>query len=427
MIKPSGGKPRLVFECWIKHIAAPEWGNDVWVDAGYTITTDKKDSVRAYGATVLEAARKAWKAAKREFNKSLNWYIKRGYEWYKYDDAPVPEIRFERNGHNLTLRRDMRYSCSICKLSWSYIPDWQCPNVPVFGGLWDEAFPKAESWLGFKPVTKQQLDKEGYQTGKSLPAPCAAVFNSKNDDGLMYLYNPADAIIKKTLSEAQQAALLKAQEAVRRRYICGRCGNRMEQHEYGKGNCDRCKVVLWAQDVQTLADYIFDSETTGLDTSEDEMVSLAIINMNGDVVFKSLIQPIDPQAVYRTRDSGISAFDIHGISAERLLTAPLFETIYPELFALLTGKKVIVYNWSYDIEMLNTMCERRNLPEIEIDGWCAMEQYAQFVGEQRAKRDRKGRYIGWEYRWQKLPGGGHTAVSDCLAVLKLIREIAAEE
>jgi DNA polymerase-3 subunit epsilon len=275
-------------------------------------------------------------------------------------------------------------------------------------------------------LTKGQLDKEGYQTGTKLPAPCAAVYYSENPNGLLFLYNTDEAVPKKSMSDAQKAALAKAQEASRQRYICQRCGTRLEQHEYGHKQCDRCEIILWAQDALTKADYILDSETTGLDTSEDEMISLAIVNMSGNVVFKSLINPIDPQAMYRTNDSGISTFMIHGIGHERLVGAPRFEDIYPELSRILNGKTVIVYNWDYDVPMLDAMCERRNLPEIEFDGWCAMEKYAQFVGEQRAKRDQKGRYRGWSYRWQKLPGGGHTALSDCLATLRLIQHMAQE-
>lgn len=427
-ISQHQGKTQLVFERRIKHITDSVLSSDMLVEVEYTITTDKKDSTWAYGATVLEAARLAWKQAKREFNKSLDWYRKRGYAWYQFDETKAPETRVERNGHQLTLKRDLRYHCSICWLSFAELPYYgTCPGVPVFKGMWDDAFPAAEKYLGFKPLTKTQLDKEGYQTGKNLPAPCAALEYSKSPDGFLWVYNPAEAVPKQALSDAQKAALAKAQEAVRRRYICNRCGNRMEQHEYGKGNCDRCKVVLWAQEVQTQADYILDSETTGLDTSEDEFVSLAIIDMQGNVVFKSLIQPIDPQAMYRTSDSGISAFDIHGIGHERLLTAPRFEDIYPQLFEILNGKSIIVYNWSYDIDILDAMCKRRNLPEIEVDGWCAMEQYAQYVGERRTKRNYKGRYMGWSYRWQKLPGGGHTAVRDCLAVLELIKYMANEK
>ena len=428
MIKSSRGKPKLVFERWIEHIATPDWSDDVWVDVSYTITTDKKDRVRAYGATILDAASQAWKQAKREFNKSLSWYLKRGYEWYQHDESNPPEVRVENHEHQLTLKRDLCYHCSICWQSFADLPNYgTCSGVPVFDGRWDDAFPAAEKYLGFKPLTKGQLDKEGYQTGTKLPAPCAAVHYGENPNGLLFVYNPADAVPKKSLSDAQKTALAKAQEASRQRYICGRCGTRLEQHEYGKGNCDRCKVILWAQEVLTQDVYILDSETTGLDTSEDEMISLAVINMRGDVLFKSLIQPIDPKAMYIPNERGISAFDIHGIGTDVLKDAPLFADLYPQLADLLTDKHVIVYNWDYDMPMLDAMCARRNLPEIEIGGWCAMEQYAQYVGEIRTKRDYKGRYSGWSYRWQPLPSGRHSALGDCLAVLQLIKEIATEE
>ncbi len=46
-----------------------------------------------------------------------------------------------------------------------------------------------------------------------------------------------------------------------------------------------------------------------------------------------------------------------------------------------------------------------------------MERYAAYTGEWSDD---------WrDYRWQRLPGGGHRALDDCRAVLTLIRLMAA--
>jgi DNA polymerase-3 subunit epsilon len=51
-------------------------------------------------------------------------------------------------------------------------------------------------------------------------------------------------------------------------------------------------------------------------------------------------------------------------------------------------------------------------------GWeCAMLQYAKFVGEWNPRYN--------QYKWQKLKGGNHSALGDCLATLTLLRKMAS--
>ncbi|NJL65352.1 MAG: hypothetical protein HC903_30705 [Methylacidiphilales bacterium] len=47
---------------------------------------------------------------------------------------------------------------------------------------------------------------------------------------------------------------------------------------------------------------------------------------------------------------------------------------------------------------------------------CAMHYYSQYVGEWND-------YHG-NYKWQKLPGGDHSALGDCHATLKIIKQMA---
>jgi DNA polymerase-3 subunit epsilon len=47
-----------------------------------------------------------------------------------------------------------------------------------------------------------------------------------------------------------------------------------------------------------------------------------------------------------------------------------------------------------------------------------MHWYAQFVGDWNE-------YHG-NYKWQRLPGGDHSALGDCRATLAVLKEMAAE-
>src|SRR5215208_4919566 len=179
-------------------------------------------------------------------------------------------------------------------------------------------------------------------------------------------------------------------------------------------NPDRVVAVEWARDLMVSGDFVvFDSETTGLSSPVD-FVEIAVVGPTGETLVDSLLKPscrIEP-----------CARAIHGDSAKSLSGAPRFLEIYPDLLEALYGRRVIVFNASYDRRVWDTAVRNLgargslagNLPRWE----CAMRQYARFVGEP-SKRGGRG------YRPQKLPGVDHTALGDALATLHLIEGIAA--
>jgi len=164
----------------------------------------------------------------------------------------------------------------------------------------------------------------------------------------------------------------------------------------------------WLADPDCL---ILDTETTDLD---GEVVQVAIMDMQGLLVFLSLVKPLEAIS------AGAQA--VHGISLEMVERAPTWAELFPVVNLILKDRKLIAYNASFDERMLFNSGWRRDLPGVQAKSWfCAMILYAQFVGEWND-------YHG-SFRWQKLPGGDHTAQGDCLATLKVIQEMAnsAEE
>lgn len=184
----------------------------------------------------------------------------------------------------------------------------------------------------------------------------------------------------------------------------------MRDIERAASEQDRLDAIAWAKDV--LADpraLILDSETTGLEPPVD-FVEIAIVDMAGTTLFQSLLSPhceITPQAQA-----------IHGHSEKDLEAMPSFDALHRMLHHILTPRRVIVYNARYDRMVYREACDYYlfydNLPRWE----CAMKNYAAFVGETSSRGG---------YRFQRLPGGDHSAVGDCLATLAVIREIAAGE
>lgn len=151
---------------------------------------------------------------------------------------------------------------------------------------------------------------------------------------------------------------------------------------------------------------ILDTETTGL--LPCEAVQIAIIDLSGKTLLNTLIKP--------TRKISSGAVAIHGITEEAVSNAPTFKDLYRQIKSIITNKLVLIYNADFDTEVLDCCCEIWGLPKFEYNDGCIMHLYSEFVGE----------WIDYfqSNKWQKLPGGDHTALGDCLATLDVIKTMA---
>lgn len=171
------------------------------------------------------------------------------------------------------------------------------------------------------------------------------------------------------------------------------------------------QVAQWARQMLDANCLVLDTETTGLD---GYVVQIAVIDSQGSVLLDSLVQP----------DAEIEegAAQIHGITPALVATAPRFAEISPRLHEVLKGRDVCVYNMPFDRGVLLRERERMgDKPGVKVLLYGArwhdvMIPYATYVGE-------PGPYE--EYRWQRLPGGDHTALGDCQATLAVLQELAA--
>ena len=210
---------------------------------------------------------------------------------------------------------------------------------------------------------------------------------------------------------------------------CTRCGwivgHKRDLHD---GLCPGCRfevmieyaheaAVEWAR--QVLADpgaMVLDTETTGLDF-DDEVVEIAILEVaSGKALLNTLIRP--------TKSIPADVSDIHGITDEEVKDAPTFLEIYPKLREVLgAASRCVTYNAEFDERMLAQSAtahggtgEMGKLPEERFQ--CAMEAYAEFVG------DWSDKFRSFKY---KPLCGGHRALGDCEAVVERLREMARGE
>jgi len=175
----------------------------------------------------------------------------------------------------------------------------------------------------------------------------------------------------------------------------------------------------WFEAVWAIEDFlILDSETTGLGR-DAEILQLGIINKAGEVLFDKLIQP------WATWEWP-GAQRVHGITPEMVADClPIFD--HEELFDLLHGKTVLVYNAPYDSRVFRQSLSLSNCKWYPEPLWIdVMEPYATHWGAWSSRHQ--------SYTWQSLTNaclqqnieikGAHSAVGDCQMTLALIKKLA---
>jgi len=183
----------------------------------------------------------------------------------------------------------------------------------------------------------------------------------------------------------------------------------------------RQEVIMWArQVVEKRETLLLDTETTGLG-DQDEVIQLAIVDMQSNVLLHTLVRPTVPV--------GTEARAIHGITDEVLAQAPSFAHLYETIAVLLGNRAVLAYNADFDRRILTQTCAKYGLPPFEVAVWdCVMERYASFWGERAKAGYDKPQSLSTACMQQGIEvHGHHDALQDCLLTLALIKAVAVAE
>ena len=179
----------------------------------------------------------------------------------------------------------------------------------------------------------------------------------------------------------------------------------------------REEAILWAKerlnDPNTL---IVDVETTGLlkNDPETEIVSISLLNMKGQIVLSSLVNPQRPIPLVVQK--------IHKIEDRDVLHAMPWTVIGDIAAYQMAGKHIVAFNAGFDVHLIVHLLGKYGIPVPDFEVSCAMEYYAQFVGEwSKSKSD---------YKWQRLPklayGSAHDSVVDCQSTLLLLKKMSGD-
>jgi DNA polymerase III epsilon subunit-like protein len=162
---------------------------------------------------------------------------------------------------------------------------------------------------------------------------------------------------------------------------------------------------------------VFDCETTGTDTTRDEIVSLALIQLDPDGAetgrYTRLVRP--------TRAIPAEATAVHGISAEDVAAAPSFADIAFELRARLGDSAFVAHNVGFDLPMLQHAFERVGIVYAPEATACTLEAFR--LLEPLADNHRLQSIC--ERRGIALDDA-HEALSDVLATAELLRVVLDE-
>lgn len=163
---------------------------------------------------------------------------------------------------------------------------------------------------------------------------------------------------------------------------------------------------------------VLDTETTGLNAAEDEILQVSIIDNEGAVLFDSYIKPTQ-------HTEWAEAERIHHITPEMVADAPTIAEVMPEINDILNRyDKIVGYNLKFDKAFL----ENNGAEFLSTEYADVMKMFAPIYGEWN---DQRG-----SYKWQKLTidadyygydwsehKEAHNSLGDCYATLHVYKEI----
>jgi DNA polymerase-3 subunit epsilon len=195
-------------------------------------------------------------------------------------------------------------------------------------------------------------------------------------------------------------------------------------------NREDCLDTLYEvkQVVETANWVTFDSETTSLD---GQIIQWAVCAPDGTVLSSGYVRP--------TEEITEGARAVHGISDELLADKPTFDEIADQIWALIDGKTVVIYNADFDISRLytslspyadwrdpeNPWTKRQRWLLYDVKRYCAMGAFATIYGEVHS-------YFR-SYTWQTLGTAcayfdidldqAHDAAGDAQATARLLQKL----
>lgn len=162
---------------------------------------------------------------------------------------------------------------------------------------------------------------------------------------------------------------------------------------------------------------VIDTETTGL-SARDEIIEIAAVDADGQVLFESLVQP-------RSGRVPAASTRIHGLTFHDVATAPTWPDVVEQLTTAVAGHRLFAWNSSFDERMSVQSSRAWGVPHPLPGFECAMRAYAacRGIGSGSLRLERAAFVEGVALEHQS-----HRSADDArltLAVLKCLRRSSA--
>lgn len=181
----------------------------------------------------------------------------------------------------------------------------------------------------------------------------------------------------------------------------------------------RQQVIQKAREILNLQPVVLDTETTGLG-SYDEIIEIALVNFQGNVIYESLVRPTIEIPPDSTR--------INRISNEMVKSSPSWKEVWNQVQPLLSRKPVVIYNSEFDVRLMQQSHRIARIPWTNVfTPVCLMKLYAAFLGEWNSYKN-DFRFVTLEKAGAlsgiQLPNS-HRAADDTLLAYALLKHLAS--
>jgi len=132
---------------------------------------------------------------------------------------------------------------------------------------------------------------------------------------------------------------------------------------------------MWLRKLHQSDYVILDTETTG-SRRYSQVIEIAVLSKQGNVLFHSLLQP-------STSIEPIST-SVHGLTWKDVKGAPTFDQISSNLYQCLQDKLVLAYNAAFDIRLLFQTARAFEIPFPRPEATCMMYCYSKVRSEMTA-------------------------------------------
>lgn len=179
------------------------------------------------------------------------------------------------------------------------------------------------------------------------------------------------------------------------------------------------RSTLTAREVLSQNPVVLDIETTGK-RDNDVVVEIAIVEMNGNILINSLVNP--------KRRIPKSAILKHSITNEMVTNSPSWRQIWPYVSDVIKNRMVCTYNAEYDFRLLrqSTLKSKNEWKFKRNQFFCVMTLFAYWYGEWNDYyKDYKYKKLSFAKNYCRLPGrNSHRALDDAFLASLVLNHIA---